>query len=196
MNTLQLLWRRGRDEDEWRGFLAGQEDRTLAMIERRNIAAVRMPVLTRYVLTSSFLTDAEDGQVHPSLEDAKGYADEVLNGWMELNARLPLSAAVRDVLGERDVQDVKWGEQNHTPATWNLILGEEVGEACKAALEQEPNDYRFEMVQVAAVAIAAIESHDRLFGAPVPCAACDRGDYQLGHADGCARAKDGKEAAR
>lgn len=81
--------------------------------------------------------------------------------------RSPKYRAVEDILSERLRQDSKWGEQNHTPAFWMLILGEEFGEAQKAALEASFRDdcswvaYRQELVQVAAVAIAAIESLDR-----------------------------------
>lgn len=80
------------------------------------------------------------------------------------------SVALLDVKHERKRQDAKWGEQNHKPATWLMILGEEVGEANKAALESLINGqyspalirkYRDEMVHVAAVALAAIESFDR-----------------------------------
>lgn len=51
-----------------------------------------------------------------------------------------------------------------------MILGEEVGEVQKAALESyfryegrnnDYSDYRKELIQVAAVAIAMIESYDR-----------------------------------
>jgi len=49
-----------------------------------------------------------------------------------------------------------------------MILGEEVGEANKAALEthfkyegNNPDDYRKELIQIAAVAIAAVECYDR-----------------------------------
>lgn len=66
-----------------------------------------------------------------------------------------------EVLNERKLQDKKWGEQNHHPYKWLSILGEEVGESCKAVLEDSPLQYREEMIQVAAVAIAAIESLDR-----------------------------------
>lgn len=71
------------------------------------------------------------------------------------------SAAVRDALKERARQDQKWGEQNHHPYKWLAILGEEFGESSKAVLEDAPEEYREEMVQVAAVALAAIESFDR-----------------------------------
>jgi len=77
-----------------------------------------------------------------------------------------------DVRAERKRQELKWGEQNHSPAEWLMILGEEVGEANQAALEahfagtHNPGnhtlkDYRKELIQVAAVAIAAVESLDR-----------------------------------
>lgn len=74
---------------------------------------------------------------------------------------------MHDVLRERQRQDDKWGEQNHSPQMWMVILGEEFGEACQVALadvfkNRAPSgDYRKELVQVAAVAIAAIECMDR-----------------------------------
>lgn len=77
-----------------------------------------------------------------------------------------------DVLNERERQDRKWGIQNHSPDAWISILGEEFGEVCKAANESGANfglidktidltDYRKELIEVAAVAIAAIECLDR-----------------------------------
>lgn len=86
-----------------------------------------------------------------------------------------VSAVLDEVRQERVHQNDKWGEQNHAPAVWLMILGEEVGEATTAALEAWANDpvlyprsrdqwlvrYRAELLQVAAVAIAMIESLDR-----------------------------------
>lgn len=69
--------------------------------------------------------------------------------------------AVKDVVSERTKQDEKWGVQNHDPLLWNAILGEEFGEVSKAILEGDMKGYREELIQVAAVAIAAIESLDR-----------------------------------
>ncbi len=92
------------------------------------------------------------------------------------NARVNV---LKEIDFERDQQDHKWGPQNHAPAHWLMILGEEVGEANKAALEDHfkkyyaPHtgtdngcsvnliEYRKELVQVAAVAVAMIESLDR-----------------------------------
>ncbi len=68
---------------------------------------------------------------------------------------------VADVLLERKAQDAKWGVQDHIPLYWLAILGEEVGETNKAVLEKDWTNYREELVQVAAVALAAIENYDR-----------------------------------
>lgn len=71
---------------------------------------------------------------------------------------------------ERRRQLIKWGELNHIPAVWLMILGEEFGEACNAILEsvsvkmnptRQWKDFRAELIQVATVAIAAVESYDR-----------------------------------
>jgi NTP pyrophosphatase (non-canonical NTP hydrolase) len=69
--------------------------------------------------------------------------------------------AINDVIIERDKQDEKWGEQNHIPLYWLAILGEEVGEVNKAVLERDREGYRAELVQVAAVCVAAVENYDR-----------------------------------
>ena len=75
--------------------------------------------------------------------------------------------AMDDVLAERARQDEKWGDQNHHPFLYLTVLMEEVGEASQAALQatfQKTRpwaDYRAEMVQVAAVALAMIECYDR-----------------------------------
>ena len=69
---------------------------------------------------------------------------------------------IRDVLKERQRQDDKFGKnRNQHPFVWMVILGEEVGEVNKASLEwmyagKTLDEYRMELVQVAAVSIAAI----------------------------------------
>ena len=85
-------------------------------------------------------------------------------------------AVLTEIHAERTRQDSKWGEQNHPPEIWLMILGEEFGEANQAALEhyfsgfdkqaaergpRDLGDYRAELVQVAAVAVSMIESLDR-----------------------------------
>lgn len=80
--------------------------------------------------------------------------------------------ALNDVLHERGRQDAKWGPQNHDPLEWLSILLEEVGEVAMAANQAHWaktrdsavirwDDYRAELIQVAAVAVAAVESFDR-----------------------------------
>jgi hypothetical protein len=55
-------------------------------------------------------------------------------------------------------QDAKWGQQDHSQAKWLAIIGEELGEACKAMLQDHPVEYAEELVQVAASCQAAYES--------------------------------------
>jgi NTP pyrophosphatase (non-canonical NTP hydrolase) len=75
-----------------------------------------------------------------------------------------------EVGAERARQDERWGEQNHAPIAWIAILGEELGEAAQAALNltwlersgfDDRQPLRRELIQVAAVAVAAVESLDR-----------------------------------
>lgn len=68
------------------------------------------------------------------------------------------------VRAERERQDQKFGEQNHDPYKWVTIAAEELGEAAHDALEIDYAGYRKEMIEVAAVAICAVESIDRAFG--------------------------------
>lgn len=73
---------------------------------------------------------------------------------------------------ERERQSKIWGLQNHPPLAWLSILGEEYGEACeiandsfesgKASLDRA-NLVR-ELIQVAAVALAAVDSIQRQYG--------------------------------
>lgn len=72
-----------------------------------------------------------------------------------------MANAKSDVFEERVRQDVKWGEQNHSPEKWMLIIGEEYGETCKEILEGDPKKYRQELVQLTASCLAALECFDR-----------------------------------
>lgn len=63
------------------------------------------------------------------------------------------------IMVEIALQEHKWGADRILPnALWITILGEEFGEVCKAALEQEQEEYIAELVDVAASAISAIRS--------------------------------------
>lgn len=87
-------------------------------------------------------------------------------------AELEAEAVVySDIKAERVRQDEKWGEQNHEPAIWLAILGEEFGEVASAVIamncgkdKQRPADYRTELVQTAAVCVNAIECFGRAAG--------------------------------
>ena len=68
---------------------------------------------------------------------------------------------VSSILIERQKQHDKWGEQNHDVYKWLAILGEEVGEANKAALEDSRDDLINELIQIGAVTVAMIESLKR-----------------------------------
>jgi NTP pyrophosphatase (non-canonical NTP hydrolase) len=73
---------------------------------------------------------------------------------------------ISEIVDERASQDARWGEQNHDPLYWLAILVEEVGEVSKEIAEGRiqpflATAYRAELLQVAAVAVAAIESLDR-----------------------------------
>jgi len=79
-------------------------------------------------------------------------------------------AVFQDVAAERARQDAEWGTTGHTPEVWLAILTEEVGEVAREVLGLRfgeaakcHGDLRTELVQVAAVAVSAIESLD--FGA-------------------------------
>jgi NTP pyrophosphatase (non-canonical NTP hydrolase) len=72
------------------------------------------------------------------------------------------SIVIEDIHTERANQDKKWGEyRTNTPRTWLTILMEEVGEVAKATLENDYEGYYKELIQVAAVAVAALEDVHR-----------------------------------
>ena len=52
---------------------------------------------------------------------------------------------------ERNAQDAKWGEQNHSDEKWLAIAVEELGEVAKAVLENNDVELLPEIVQVVAV---------------------------------------------
>lgn len=68
---------------------------------------------------------------------------------------------IEEIVNERGRQDMKWGIQNHKPADWISILGEEFGEVCRAIFEKDAKNYREELIHVAAVAMSMAECYDR-----------------------------------
>ena len=69
-----------------------------------------------------------------------------------------------EIIEERRRQDKQWGgpkhDDEHSANDWRDFLREHIKKSCSG-------DYRYQMIRVAALAIAAIESHDRLRAAPV-----------------------------
>lgn len=92
-----------------------------------------------------------------------------------------MKTVIQRVIDERLRQDEKWGEQNHNAVEWISILTEEVGEASKEAVDfhfangdvdvklkagkslqiERIQKLKRELIQVAAVAIQAVESIER-----------------------------------
>lgn len=90
-----------------------------------------------------------------------------------VNFRLKLPPLL-EVMLERNRQRDKWGNQNHvTPHQWLAIIAEELGEVAKEVAEVRVNEtglssnYRTELVQLAACAVAALEAYDA--GTITPC---------------------------
>lgn len=66
-----------------------------------------------------------------------------------------------EVLAERERQDIKWGgpvhDDTHGPKDWCRFISERMDELPESSAEQ-----RHLFIEVAALALAAIQSHDRL----------------------------------
>lgn len=69
--------------------------------------------------------------------------------------------AVADVLRERESQDQKWGGPEHDDTETEENWQKYITEYANAQGRAETYYFRTRMVKVAALAIAAIESHDR-----------------------------------
>lgn len=104
------------------------------------------------------------------IEEGPMLSEEYIAEWRKWSRSI--DKVNSEVKVERHKQDVKWNEQNHDPIWWMTILGEEFGESQKALLDatfggKSWSEYRAELVQTAAVAVAAIQSFDRN-GPPKP----------------------------
>lgn len=68
---------------------------------------------------------------------------------------------INAVLEERDFQDAKHQTDHHGMGTWLLLIESELDEAKLAAVKggKGRNSVRSELVQVAALCIAALEDH-------------------------------------
>ena len=74
--------------------------------------------------------------------------------------------AIMDVKDERKRRDHKWGPietfDSRTPYEWLAILNEEQGELAEAVLKRDDDSIVTEATQVAAVALAILESQQRM----------------------------------
>ena len=78
-----------------------------------------------------------------------------------------LTQVLADMVRERERQDQKYGVQEHSDRSWLAILVEELGEAAAEVITNPGYSERrlkWELIQVAAVAVAWIESIDRRTG--------------------------------
>lgn len=79
-----------------------------------------------------------------------------------------LATVLAQVGEERRRQDEQWGgplhDDHHTPRQWFGLVDDHLGRAKKAAggKSTDHDTYRHNLVQVAALAVAAVESLDRL----------------------------------
>ncbi|MEZ5934858.1 MAG: hypothetical protein R3F54_23570 [Alphaproteobacteria bacterium] len=76
---------------------------------------------------------------------------------------------LEEIRRERDRQDEKYGgpdhDDSHYPGDWCLILSKYLGRAAAETIDAEPDAaFRDNMIKIAAVAVAAIQSLDRVQG--------------------------------
>ena len=76
----------------------------------------------------------------------------------------------RDIETERLAQDSRWGgaarDDSHREEDWAALVARHLGLALgeSAGVGHDPARFRRQMVRVAALAVAAVESHDRRHG--------------------------------
>lgn len=74
-----------------------------------------------------------------------------------------LNPQLRELTTERQRQNAKWGEQNHSLPVWMLILTEEVGEAAEAVLNLRAGNpdalraFKEEIIHCGAVCVQILE---------------------------------------
>jgi len=82
-----------------------------------------------------------------------------------------------EVKAERSRQDEKWGgidhDKQHTPDEWVQLAQDYLSWARVMAGMDSPDKYRRRMVQVASLAIAAIEAHDHHHGQQESSETCE-----------------------
>lgn len=71
-------------------------------------------------------------------------------------------SVLNDVLRERERQRQLWGERelDHSELEWVSILSMELGKVSRIYWRHDPEEYRDELIHLAAVAVAAVERFD------------------------------------
>lgn len=104
---------------------------------------------------------AYEAAASPSPSPAGGVSEAIPKG-------SPLRQVLADIAAERRVQDGKWGgpehDDGHDPWQWVQLIQDYAGWA-RVMAGMDRDKYRRRMVQIAALAVAAVESHDRLTAA-------------------------------
>ena len=83
-----------------------------------------------------------------------------------------------EVHRERERQDAKWGgpghDALHTREDWELFIHDRLS---MASLARDDTGYRRRILQAAALALAAIEEHDRKMASRAGCSLCGQSDH-------------------
>src|SRR5690242_8845044 len=68
---------------------------------------------------------------------------------------------IKDILNEVARQDVKWGKNRILKKDlWLVVMGEEYGEVAEAILNNDNDNYREELIQLAALCLQSVQSFD------------------------------------
>lgn len=111
-------------------------------------------------------------------EASKRTGSAVLDAWEETQriaaetrkntAEISLSAVLEQVAVERRLQDRQWGgadhDDEHSASDWLNFIDEHRARARKAATSRtggSDKEHRKQLVEIAALAVAAIQAHDR-----------------------------------
>ena len=78
---------------------------------------------------------------------------------MSHHTELTRAVVLEQVLAERELQDLKWGDQTfNSDDHWTVILTEELGEVAREVYEKNESDMYEEIIQCAAVCFAWAEA--------------------------------------
>lgn len=151
----------------------------------RTAEETRKKTEAKNVVAPNEITEGEPGIVSYSMRTPEGEWNEIVGNVVSFGPGsvisvpntesrgingIQLFGIVNEVMAERHKQFTKWGYQDCAPLEWFAILSEEIGEVAKEVVDfhmagmnitpEGSKDYRTELIQVAAVAIQAIQVLD------------------------------------